>query len=257
MITTKTTTTTTTDRAEISRRNGAKSRGPKTPEGKNRSRFNALKHGRTAKLLAVSREVAEALQIRIDTWTTAHQPRSDMGQTPDALPERKTHLPALARWKQPATRSQREGRPATATSPRGLFGASRAPRRPGADGLTPRRRECLDFMRCYYALTGVPATRSQISKALGLPRQHGVTDFLRPLLEKGFVRMLSTSDSHHWYVPIPPGAPGSDAGAPVTPAVPPQWEIVVRTGRDPAVLRNEAELLLRRADDLERLADQT
>src|SRR5947207_12841667 len=71
---------TTTDRAENSRRNGSKCTGPKTPEGKNRSRFNAVKHGLSAKTLVLPGEDGEAFQGRLDSWTNDLAPRNDVEQ---------------------------------------------------------------------------------------------------------------------------------------------------------------------------------
>jgi hypothetical protein len=72
--TTATATATTPDRAEINRRNAQRSTGPRTPEGKNRSKFNALKHGLTAQTLVLPGEDAAALQARLDAWTTDLRP---------------------------------------------------------------------------------------------------------------------------------------------------------------------------------------
>jgi hypothetical protein len=65
------------DRAEISRRNGAKSRGPRTAEGKYRSKWNALKHGMTARTLVLPGEDPADFEHRIDTWTGDLQPRNE------------------------------------------------------------------------------------------------------------------------------------------------------------------------------------
>src|SRR5207253_4282063 len=73
-------TNTATDRAKTSRRNGSKSSGPKTPEGKNRSKFNALKHGLSAKTIVPPGEDADAFQGRIEAWTVDLAPRDDVEQ---------------------------------------------------------------------------------------------------------------------------------------------------------------------------------
>ncbi len=69
-----------TDRAEINRRNAQKSTGPRTAAGKERSRFNAVKHGMTAKTLVLPGEDPEALQHRLDGWTESLKPRNDLEQ---------------------------------------------------------------------------------------------------------------------------------------------------------------------------------
>jgi hypothetical protein len=84
-----TTTTTPIDRAAINRRNAQKSTGPRTPEGKNRSRFNALKHGMTAKTLVLPDEDADVLQMRVETWIADLQPQNHVEQF---LVEQAVHL---------------------------------------------------------------------------------------------------------------------------------------------------------------------
>jgi hypothetical protein len=62
-------------RAEASRRNGRKSKGP-SAAGRQRSRFNAVKHGLRAKLPVLPGEDAGAYQARLDGWIESFQPRN-------------------------------------------------------------------------------------------------------------------------------------------------------------------------------------
>ncbi len=62
-------------RAEINRRNAQRSTGPKSQAGKERSRFNALKHGCRAKLPILPGEDPDAYQARLDAWIDKFQPR--------------------------------------------------------------------------------------------------------------------------------------------------------------------------------------
>jgi hypothetical protein len=54
--------------AESNRRNALKSTGPRSPEGKQRSRCNALTHGATARLLALPGEDREDLDKQRNAW---------------------------------------------------------------------------------------------------------------------------------------------------------------------------------------------
>ncbi len=62
-------------RAEINRRNARRSTGPKSQAGKERSRFNALKHGCRARLPILPGEDPEAYQERLEAWIDKFQPR--------------------------------------------------------------------------------------------------------------------------------------------------------------------------------------
>jgi hypothetical protein len=68
--------TTAPDRAEISRRNGRKSRGLASPEGKARSRMNALKHGLSARIPVLPGEDEAAFRRRVDDFVDALAPRN-------------------------------------------------------------------------------------------------------------------------------------------------------------------------------------
>jgi len=57
--------------------NAAKSTGPKTAEGKDASRRNALKHGLAAEKLVLPEQEAEVIAARIAAWTPSLQPKDE------------------------------------------------------------------------------------------------------------------------------------------------------------------------------------
>ena len=78
---------------EASRINGAKSKGPATAEGKERSCQNAIRHGLTAeRLVLIDQEDAEEFRLYIEAFMADLAPR---GATEEALAERI----AVANWR--------------------------------------------------------------------------------------------------------------------------------------------------------------
>ncbi len=66
-------------RIEANRRNALKSTGPRTEEGKARSRANALKHGLTGEGVAIPLEDAAEIGRRFEAMRAEFRPRTEMG----------------------------------------------------------------------------------------------------------------------------------------------------------------------------------
>src|SRR3954469_10225968 len=64
------------ERAEVSRRNGAKSRGPKTAAGRATSSRNSTKHGMRAKVTVMANEDPEVVAARVAEWDDHYRPQS-------------------------------------------------------------------------------------------------------------------------------------------------------------------------------------
>jgi len=81
------------EQIEANRRNGAKSRGPKTEEGKAISRANALKHGlRAEKMLVLSNESEENFDALLEACHAHFDPSN-------AFEAELVHEIAAARWR--------------------------------------------------------------------------------------------------------------------------------------------------------------
>ena len=65
---------------DANKRNAAKSTGPRTPEGKDKVRFNAVTHGLTAATVVLPHEDEQAYQHRLEAWTRDLQPPDEPGR---------------------------------------------------------------------------------------------------------------------------------------------------------------------------------
>jgi len=63
------------DRAQINRNNAYHSTGPRTPEGKQRSCLNALRHGLTGQTVVMPADDLEAYQLHIQSFVNEHHPQ--------------------------------------------------------------------------------------------------------------------------------------------------------------------------------------
>ena len=65
---------------DANKRNAAKSTGPRTAEGKDKVRFNAVTHGLTAATVVLPHEDEQAYQHRLEAWTRDLKPPDEPGR---------------------------------------------------------------------------------------------------------------------------------------------------------------------------------
>ena len=80
-------------RAEAARRNGAKSKGPVTPEGKARSAQNAVRHGLAARSIPLANESEPRCEAMLDAYSAQFQP-------PNVVEEDLVEEMVAAKWRQ-------------------------------------------------------------------------------------------------------------------------------------------------------------
>src|SRR3954464_4094055 len=64
------------ERPEVSRRNGARSKGPKTEAGRAASSRNSTKHGMRAKVTVMANEDPDVVAARVAEWDDHYRPQS-------------------------------------------------------------------------------------------------------------------------------------------------------------------------------------
>ena len=65
---------------QANKRNAQKSTGPRTEEGVNKVKLNALTHGLTAQTIVLPHEDPEAYQHRLETWNRDLNPSGELGR---------------------------------------------------------------------------------------------------------------------------------------------------------------------------------
>src|SRR5579864_6886581 len=93
MLNKETETTNPRTTADIARENGAKSRGPITPDGKARAALNSLRHGLTSRTICLGNEASER-------WKLTYQSYLDLIQPQNQVEDDLVQVLAVSKWQE-------------------------------------------------------------------------------------------------------------------------------------------------------------